>query len=103
MEGRLKTRKWADKDGTEKYTTEIIGQEMTMLGSRDADEGGPKSAAPASSRAAPTQPRVPRAAAPASGTGFDDMDDDIPFACSHMGWDMESRLDRRIRRMHRNG
>ncbi|MCW5636829.1 MAG: single-stranded DNA-binding protein [Rubrivivax sp.] len=83
VEGRLKTRKWTDKDGVEKYTTEVIAQEMTMLGSRDggggmADDGG---GAPAP-RSAP----APRAGAPAVGkapakssTGFDDMDDDIPF------------------------
>lgn len=75
IEGRLKTRKWTDKNGVERYTTEIIGQEMTMLGSRDADENGSK---PAARQAPPAQAR-PQRAAPASGTGFDDMPDDIPF------------------------
>jgi single-strand DNA-binding protein len=85
IEGRLKTRKWTDKDGVEKYTTEIIANEMTMLGSREGmgggDEGGARSsggegraaARPAAASAAPQKP----AAKPA--TGFDDMDDDIPF------------------------
>ena len=41
VEGRLKTRKWTDKDGAEKYTTEIIAQEMTMLGGRE-DGAGPR-------------------------------------------------------------
>jgi single-strand DNA-binding protein len=87
IEGRLKTRKWTDKDGVEKYTTEIIANEMTMLGSREgggsggdsgADEGGgytsqrPQRSAPAA-RPAATKP------AAKSSTGFDDMDDDIPF------------------------
>ena len=89
IEGRLKTRKWTDKDGVEKYTTEVIAQEMTMLGGREGgpggggDEGGggyePRAEAPR--RAAPP-PRAPAAAprpAPKSSTGFDDMDDDIPF------------------------
>ncbi len=89
VEGRLKTRKWTDKDGVEKYTTEIIAQEMTMLGGREgggggggggmSDEGG--GGAPAA-RSAPPASRAPAPAgkAPAkSNTGFDDMDDDIPF------------------------
>ena len=86
VEGRLKTRKWTDKDGVEKYTTEIIAQEMTMLGSREGggsgggmpDEGGgapPQRSAPPAARGA-----APAGKAPAkSSTGFDDMDDDIPF------------------------
>jgi single-strand DNA-binding protein len=85
IEGRLKTRKWTDKDGVEKYTTEIIAQEMTMLGSREGGGGGgmgsgmeegggaPARSAPASRPAPAGKP----AAKPASG--FDDMDDDIPF------------------------
>ena len=87
VEGRLKTRKWTDKDGAERYTTEIIAQEMTMLGGRDSmgggggdDEGGGYSREPAARPA----PRAPQAApaprpAPKAATGFDDMDDDIPF------------------------
>jgi single-strand DNA-binding protein len=89
IEGRLKTRKWTDKDGVEKYTTEIIANEMTMLGSREGGGGGgmggddmgeaparaPRSAPPA--RSAAPAPRAPAAQKPA--TGFDDMDDDIPF------------------------
>ena len=90
VEGRLKTRKWTDKDGIEKYTTEIIANDMTLLGSRneggggaggdygDGDGGG---SAPAPRRSAPP-PRAPAPAprpAPKSSTGFDDMDDDIPF------------------------
>ncbi len=85
VEGRLKTRKWTDKDGVEKYTTEIIAQEMTMLGGREggmgggggmSDEGG---GAPARSAPAPRPAPAPRAAPQKSSTGFDDMDDDIPF------------------------
>ena len=86
IEGRLKTRKWTDKDGVEKYTTEIIAQEMTMLGSREGgggggDDGYNEQRAEAPRRAAPA-PRPPAPAprqAPKSSTGFDDMDDDIPF------------------------
>jgi single-strand DNA-binding protein len=89
IEGRLKTRKWTDKEGVERYSTDIIAQEMTMLGGRDSgsgsgssggsmgDEGGgssaPRSAPPAAQRPAASKP------AAKSATGFDDMDDDIPF------------------------
>ena len=93
IEGRLKTRKWTDKDGVEKYTTEIIAQEMTMLGSREGgaggggggDDGYSEQRAEAPRRAAPAPAPAPRSAAsaprqaPKSSTGFDDMDDDIPF------------------------
>jgi single-strand DNA-binding protein len=100
VEGRLKTRKWTDKDGVEKYTTEVIADQMQLLGGREeggmgggggggrasmaggADDYGDDSApAPAPRRSAPP-PRAPAAAprpAPKSSTGFDDMDDDIPF------------------------
>ena len=87
IEGRLKTRKWADKEGVEKYTTEIIANEMTMLGSREGpgggDEGGMGEAPRSAPRAAPAGPAARPApgkpAAAKSATGFDDMDDDIPF------------------------
>ncbi len=84
VEGRLKTRKWTDKDGVEKYTTEIVASEMQLLGSREggggsAGSGDDLGAAPAARSAPPA--RVAPAAKPAAktGTGFDDMDDDIPF------------------------
>ena len=82
VEGRLKTRKWTDKDGVEKYTTEIIAQEMQLLGSRDGGGGG---GMPDEGSAAPRSAPAARSAAPAAkpaakpASGFDDMDDDIPF------------------------
>ncbi len=85
VEGRIKTRKYTDKDGVEKFATDIIANEMQMLGSREGmgepagghdDEGGGYSR-PASRPAAPQRPASAPAAKPASG--FDDMDDDIPF------------------------
>ena len=93
VEGRLKTRKWTDKDGAEKITTEIIAQEMTMLGGREdgagprsgggGEEGGygePRAEAPRRAAPPPRAPApAPRAPAAKSSTGFDDMDDDIPF------------------------
>ncbi|MBI5718257.1 MAG: single-stranded DNA-binding protein [Burkholderiales bacterium] len=86
VEGRLKTRKWTDKEGVEKYTTEIVAEQMQLLGSRDGGGGG--GGMPDEGSGAPAQRSAPpasRAAAPAgkapakSNTGFDDMDDDIPF------------------------
>jgi single-strand DNA-binding protein len=84
VEGRLKTRKWTDKEGVERYTTEIIAQEMTMLGGRDGGGGGGGEAEPASTPAPRAAPQAARSVsapkpAPKSATGFDDMDDDIPF------------------------
>jgi single-strand DNA-binding protein len=82
VEGRLKTRKYTDKDGVEKFSTEIVATDMQLLGGRDGGGAGeemgepraaaPRSAAPARSAPAPRPPAK-------SSTGFDDMDDDIPF------------------------
>jgi single-strand DNA-binding protein len=87
VEGSLRTRKWTDKDGVEKYTTEIRADQMQMLGSRQGmgapasdDEGGGYDSAPRRSAAparAPAPASRPAPSKPASG--FDDMDDDIPF------------------------
>lgn len=76
VEGRLKTRKWTDKEGVEKYTTEIVVEQLQLLGSRE--EGGER---PAKPRTGNTYADAKSGKAPAakSGTGFDDMDDDIPF------------------------
>ena len=86
VEGSLRTRKYTDKDGVEKYATEIRAETMQMLGGRQGmgapSDGGdgydaPRSA-PAARPAAPAARPAPAAARPAPG-GFDDMDDDIPF------------------------
>jgi single-strand DNA-binding protein len=87
VEGRLKTRKWTDKDGVEKFTTEIIANEMQMLGSREGmgggDEGGSSRGGEreerSEGRSAPASRPAASKPAPKSATGFDDMDDDIPF------------------------
>ena len=103
VEGSLRTRKWTDQAGVEKYSTEIRADNMQMLGSRQGmgggqqqgggyddggyggDQGGydqaPRRAAPAARPPAPA-PRpapAPVAQAPRAASGFDDMDDDIPF------------------------
>ena len=87
IEGRLKTRKWQDKEGKDNYTTEVIADNMQMLGGREGlgggDEGGgggyaprerEERSAPPARQAAPSKPAPQK-----SATGFDDMDDDIPF------------------------
>ena len=77
IEGRLKTRKWTDKEGVERYSTDILADEMKMLGSREGgdDAGGGQRSAPAARPAG----GKPAAAASKSSSGFADMDDDIPF------------------------
>jgi single-strand DNA-binding protein len=82
VEGRLKTRKWQDKDGVEKYTTEIVATDMQMLGSREGMGGGQASEEGGGyERAAPAaRPAAAAANRPAAkSSGFSDMDDDIPF------------------------
>lgn len=71
IEGRLKTRKWQDKDGKDVYTTEVIADQMQLLGGKEEEQAPAR--APA--RAAPPA----RSAAPKTGSGFDDMDSDIPY------------------------
>ena len=79
VEGRLRTRKWTDKEGKDVYTTEIIANEMQLLGGRDDGDSAP-APAPASrgNRAPAPSPRA-QTPAPRPSTGFDDMSGDIPF------------------------
>lgn len=86
VEGRLKYGKFTNKDGLEQNTCDIIATEMQLLGGREgrgspSDEGGGSGytrPAPAS-RPAAAAPRQPAAAPAKPSSGFDDMDDDIPF------------------------
>ncbi|KXJ55161.1 MAG: single-stranded DNA-binding protein [Neptuniibacter sp. Phe_28] len=106
VEGALRTRKWQDQSGADRYTTEIVASEMQLLDSRGGDAGGyqyPETQAPQQSRpkqdsgqqppprtrqnangtkpspyAASAQQQAPQAA-PNQPAGFDDFDDDIPF------------------------
>jgi single-strand DNA-binding protein len=80
VEGRLQTRKWTDKDGNERYTTEIRGDRMQLLGGRGAGGGSAEMREPpAESAPAESAPRKAPATAGKKATGFDDLDDDIPF------------------------
>lgn len=94
IEGALRTRKWQDQSGNDRYTTEIVvdmNGQMQMLGGRGGDAGyqQPQSA-PAPQMAPQAAPQAPQSApkaapqpqsapAPQSPPGFDDFDDDIPF------------------------
>ena len=83
IEGRLQTRKWQDKEGQDRYTTEIVADRMQMLGSREGGGGG------AASVPADPGEREPVAAGAGGGgrkgaaapaeKNVDDLDDDIPF------------------------
>lgn len=66
VEGRIRTRKWQDKEGQERYTTEIEATEMQMLGDRKSDDK-------------PKQQNAPSSAQGAQKSSFADMDDDIQF------------------------
>jgi single-strand DNA-binding protein len=95
IEGRLKTRKWQDKDtGADRYSTEIVADQMQMLGGREGGDGGGYGGGGGGgyedAPAAPRQARAPQAPRPApqrpapqpAGGGaanLTDMDDDIPF------------------------
>jgi single-strand DNA-binding protein len=75
VEGRLRTRKWQDKEGQDRYTTEIVADRMQMLGSR-AGAGQPRDEAAAEPKA--SEPKAAAGAKKPAGK-FDDMEDDIPF------------------------
>ena len=87
IEGRLQTRKWQDKQGNDRYTTEIIADQLKMLGGRNSNAAGQTpgqdhgAASPSQPGGASTDdtPPPPRRKDPAPGGNFDDMDDDIPF------------------------
>ena len=79
VEGRLRTRKWQDKSGNDRYTTEIVANEMQMLGGRGGQSGaaaggGARAAAPAAHEEFATA-----SGGGGAGKGDDALDDDIPF------------------------
>jgi len=79
LEGRLRTRKWQNKEGQDQYTTEIVGTTLKMLGSRSDSAGSGQAGAP-SSKASQPKSSPSSDAAPSYNGGFDtDFDDDIPF------------------------
>jgi len=102
LEGRIRTRKWQAQDGTDRYSTEIVAEQMQMLGGRGGSMGGGDEGGGGYSRGEPSERSgggggravsgggasrggsggggggASRPSAPAGG-GFDEMDDDIPF------------------------
>ena len=76
VEGRLKTRKWQDKDGKDNYTTEVIADQMQLLGGREGAGTGPSGGG---DEAPAPRPSANKPAPAKSSASFDDMDDDIPF------------------------
>ena len=84
VEGRIKYGKYTDQSGVEKNTVDIIATELQLLGGREGMGGGGMGAgeeggAPAPRAAAPRPAASAPSRAPAGKSGFDDMDDDIPF------------------------
>ena len=79
IEGRLQTRKWQDRDGNDRYTTEIVANEMQMLGGRGGGAGGGDSDAPGSGQGRPPAAATASAAGGSTEPPIDDFDDDIPF------------------------
>jgi len=94
VEGRLKTRKWQDKDGKDNYTTEIVADNMQLLGGREGGGGyaggpsggdesfsrdGGESGATTSSRPASRPAPAASGSAPRAAASLENMDDDIPF------------------------
>ncbi|MEE8264445.1 MAG: single-stranded DNA-binding protein [Gammaproteobacteria bacterium] len=70
VEGRLQTRKWQDNEGKDRYTTEIVANEMQMLGSRSGGTAPVEQAPP---------PKEEKKTEPAESAAADEFDDDIPF------------------------
>jgi single-strand DNA-binding protein len=86
IEGRLQTRKYTDKDGVEKYSTEIVGDRMQLIGgSREGGGGGDVEFSSGGSAPSRREPAAAGASAPGGSKGgaakknVDDFDDDIPF------------------------
>ena len=77
VEGRLRTRKWQDKDGNERYTTEIVAENMQLLGSRGEQPSMRGDGDVAAGGSASARKPTPAAKKPAADIA--DMDDDIPF------------------------
>jgi single-strand DNA-binding protein len=85
IEGSLKTRKWQDKDGSDRYTTEIRADAMQMLGRREGSGSADYDRGASYGASAPAQQSAPRSAAPSrpapapAENNFNDFEDDIPF------------------------
>ncbi|MBN3839248.1 single-stranded DNA-binding protein [Burkholderia sp. Ac-20349] len=80
IEGRIRTRKWQGQDGQDRYSTEIVADQMQMLGVRGGSSGGEPHQPHGNGRVASNRPAGSQGNShPSSGRGFDQYDDDIPF------------------------
>jgi single-strand DNA-binding protein len=82
IEGKIRTRKWQDKEGKDRYTTEIIADQMQMLGGRGGGGGGssePREPRGPSRQAPASEDKADRSTAPVDEAGGGEFDDDIPF------------------------
>jgi single-strand DNA-binding protein len=79
IEGRLRTRKWQDKEGRDRYTTEIVGSEMQMLGGRGGGSGGGGGYSDAPSGSSTPAEGASGGASRGAGGSQEEFDDDIPF------------------------
>ncbi len=77
IEGRLQTRKWQDQSGQDRYTTEIVADEMRMLGRRSESSAGP--VGDTFKQPSPAPSPQPAKQGNQGASAFDDFDDDIPF------------------------
>lgn len=103
IEGRLKTRKWEDKDGQTRYTTQIEALEMQMLGKREGSGGGGNRRQQDDDGYAPA-PRQEQQRRPQQRQqpSFEDLGDDIPFASCDMSFDLDNQVSKRMRRYGRD-
>ncbi len=80
IEGRIRTRSWDDRDGNKRYTTEVVGDNMQMLGKRSDETGAQEEAGTATATQTPSQAREPDAGRDFSDVGpGPDESDDLPF------------------------
>ncbi len=79
IEGKLQTRKWQDQSGNDRYTTEVVANEMQMLDSRGGGGGGDGNFNQSPSQSSGAAPQQQKPAAAPAGGGMGDFDDDIPF------------------------
>jgi len=79
VDGRLRTRKWKDKEGQDRYTTEVLADTLKMLGSRPSGVDEQERSAPAPQTTGAASSKAQPATHKPTGSKFDDMEDDIPF------------------------
>lgn len=79
VEGRLRTRKWQDKSGADRYTTEIVANDMQMIGGRGGSGGGGGGGGAGGEPRERSAPAEASQATAGAGAGGEDFDDDIPF------------------------